>query len=91
MWLCPTHVHNEVNERTDDYRSITQINKDIATQSLSIFTPYHVSLNILRWMIGPFSFYSKRGIIIYCQQRDTEQATLDNIQYRNNWHGGTHH
>lgn len=55
-----------------------------------IFTPYHVSLNILRWMIGPL-FYSKRGIITYYSQRDTEQATLDNIQYKNNWHGGTHH
>lgn len=60
MWLCPTHVHNEVNEHKDDYTSITEINKDIATQPLSIFTPYHVSLNILRWMLGPY-FSTQRG------------------------------
>lgn len=32
MWLCPTHVHNEVNEHEDDYTNIPEVNKDFATQ-----------------------------------------------------------
>lgn len=55
-----------INTRKDDYTNITKINKDVATRSLNIFTPYNVSMNILRWMIGTFFSLEKRGIITYC-------------------------